>query len=547
MPLLLADLSKLSLHEMDRTDARTKMTRRLERGTRYDVKEQLSFLEHAIVVAWKLKRVTARPVDLLEVLARPDLMLPGDVVLDIIDEVRQTPGPQPYQPTSSPRVNNLNIDEAVQYYDTNVRGNEAAIGYAYTRLVYNMREYLINTYRMRIQRGVINIQYQIVMRDVLHGLEKRFPQTAASTTTCASSPTDGFAVLTNMQWFYGPTWGSTIKLCGRGAPRQRQGNDCARWPDLHRRQLELIEVLRRNVVHPSVADVHVVVGEAPPVEALLRRLPWWPTHGCKVRLIATGRRPTFRDYMVQLTTPPLLGRPVVLTNQDIFLAGTGWQRLGALLTPGRALMLSRHHERVAYDPAPTIDAAEACGLFNRSALPRRPAPRSAMQRLWPGATGKGARHAAAAAGTAGTASAASAREAVCDMSTAQYGMWRRSTCYEGNFGAFDAYALRLRAPLSAAELTLFDYPQNAWGGENAFLYLIRQLLRLEVRNPCLTLKVVHAHCELPNSFGPQKVGDRRLGKRDVVEKIQAGLRRLGHTITDDYRAVGSARVNVTRD
>ena len=128
---------------------------------------------------------------------------------------------------------------------------------------------------------------------------------AASTTTCASSPTDGFAVLTNMQWFYGPTWGSTIKLCGRGAPRQRQGNDCARWPDLHRRQLELIEVLRRNVVHPSVADVHVVVGEAPPVEALLRRLPWWPTHGCKVRLIATGRRPTFRDYMVQLTTPPL--------------------------------------------------------------------------------------------------------------------------------------------------------------------------------------------------------------------------------------------------
>lgn len=366
------------------------------------------------------------------------------------------------------------------------------------------------------------------------GMKTQMPVAPA---TCATSPIDGFAILTNMQWFYGPTWGGTIRLCGRGAPRQRQGNDCARWPDLHKRQLELIEVLRRNVVHPSVADVHVVVGEAPPVEALLQRLPWWKTHGCKVRLIATGRRPTFRDYMVQLTAPPLLGRPVVLTNQDIFLSD-GWHRLGALFAPGRALMLSRHHERVAYDPEPSVNAAEACGLFNHSVLPRRPAPRSAMQRLWPGSTGKGARHAVASA---------SAREAVCDMSAPQYGVWRRSTCYEGNFGAFDAYVLRLNAPMSAAELALFDYPQNAWGGENAFLYLIRQLLRLEVRNPCLTLKVVHAHCELPNSFAPQKVGDRRLGKRDVIEKIQAGLRRLGHTIVDDYRAVGSARVNVTRD
>ena len=308
--------------------------------------------------------------------------------------------------------------------------------------------------------------------------------------------------------------------------------------------MELVEVLRRNVMHPSVADVHVIVGEAPPVAAFLQRLPWWRTHGCKVRLVATGRRPTFKDYMTQLTAPPLLGRPVVLTNQDIFLAD-GWHRLGALLSPGHALMLSRHHERVAYDPSPSVDAAEALGLFNRSVMPRRPGGHTPPQRLGP-AAGKGARHAAAAASKA--AAAASAREAaVCDMSTRQYGVWRHSTCHAANFGAFDAYVLRLRAPLSAAELSLFDYPQNAWGGENAFLYLIRQLLRLEVRNPCLTLRVVHAHCELPNSFAPQKVGDRRLGKREVIEKIQAGLRRLGHTITDDYRAVGAARVNVTRD
>jgi hypothetical protein len=74
-----------------------------------------------------------------------------------------------------------------------------------------------------------------------------------------------------------------------------------------------------------------------------------------------------------------------------------------------------------------------------------------------------------------------------------------------------------------------------------------QLLRVRVKNPCLSLKVVHAHCEMPSSFAPSKVGDRRLGKREVIQKIQQGLRQLGHTVTDDYRAVGAAKVNVTAD
>ena len=52
---------------------------------------------------------------------------------------------------------------------------------------------------------------------------------------------------------------------------------------------------------------------------------------------------------------------------------------------------------------------------------------------------------------------------------------------------------------------------------------------------------------MPSSFAPSKVGDRRLGKREVIQKIQQGLRQLGHTVTDDYRAVGAAKVNVTAD
>ena len=181
---------------------------------------------------------------------------------------------------------------------------------------------------------------------------------------------------------------------------KRSGADCASWPDLHARQLELFEVLRRNVAHPRVAAVHVLVGEARPVLAFLEQLPWFHRHGCKVHLVETGRRPSFRDYMVRLSVPPLLGRTVVFTNQvctpsasvqpcpcpyhcpcpctvvhtdqDIFLT-EGWGKLAGLLKPHTALMLSRHHQRVSYDLEPSLAAAGR--LTSRGSNPR---PSSAL-------------------------------------------------------------------------------------------------------------------------------------------------------------------------
>ena len=119
---------------------------------------------------------------------------------------------------------------------------------------------------------------------------------------------------------------------------------------------------------------------------------------------------------------------------------------------------------------PRLSTAEAQGLFNRSAL--GPARLGRSPSKGPGAAEDAVENRA---------------RAVCDMTTARYSVWRQSTCRASNFGAFDAYVLRLRPkppggaggagapPLSAAELALFDYPQNAWGGENAFLYLLRQV------------------------------------------------------------------------
>eukprot|EP00966_Prymnesium_polylepis_P135232 3125866-Prymnesium_polylepis.1 len=59
----------------------------------------------------------------------------------------------------------------------------------------------------------------------------------------------GLVVLTTMQWFYGPTWGSTLKVCRSGGPTV-----CVRWDEVHARQMELTEVLRRNLVHPNVDE-----------------------------------------------------------------------------------------------------------------------------------------------------------------------------------------------------------------------------------------------------------------------------------------------------
>ena len=142
-------------------------------------------------------------------------------------------------------------------------------------------------------------------------------------------PADGLTLVTTMQWFYGPTWGSTLVLCGNLAPKE----PCVRLADVHARQLELLEALRRNALHPAVSEVHVLVGEAPPVERLLARLGWYQERGKSVvRLVGVSVRPSFRTYLEYISTS-LRGRTIVLTNQDVFLAG-GWGKLATAGLPG---------------------------------------------------------------------------------------------------------------------------------------------------------------------------------------------------------------------
>ena len=359
-------------------------------------------------------------------------------------------------------------------------------------------------------------------------------------------PTQGVVVLTNMQWFYGPTWGRTLRVCERLSPLARRGG-CAKEAEVRARQLELIEVLRRNAVHSAVAEVHVLLGEAEPVRRFLARLPWYERHACKLTLVETGTRPRFVDYMRHLSSSALLGKTVVLTNQDVLLADGPWAALPTVLPPKTALFLSRYHVRYTYDVGHSLTAGTAEGLFNATVgSDRGRLVSQASAFLGPTAThiatrlrglaaqgvpplnrgtreyltgrARGARH--------GLHDEVSTRR-VCDMTTPRFAVWRRSLCTPANFGSFDAYVLRLEKPLSPQELDLFDYPQNAWGGENLFLFLVRTALGHAAANPCKSLQAVHVHCELPTEFGVLKVGDKRLGKREIVERAKAKMRQMG--------------------
>ena len=57
---------------------------------------------------------------------------------------------------------------------------------------------------------------------------------------------------------------------------------------------------------------------------------------------------------------------------------------------------------------------------------------------------------------------------------------------------------------------------------------------------------MHVHCELPTEFGVHKVGDRRLGKREIIERARAKLRAMGQTeAAAAQEDVGALKLNVT--
>jgi hypothetical protein len=55
------------------------------------------------------------------------------------------------------------------------------------------------------------------------------------------------------------------------------------------------------------------------------------------------------------------------------------------------------------------------------------------------------------------------------------------------------------------------------------------------------------HCEFATAFGVQRVGDRRLGKREIIERARLKLKRMGNAAAaaDAHDKIGDMRLNVT--
>ena len=184
--LRLPDLSKLSLHGTEPTDARRgqRMQRPpppLQKCVLYDADEQWLILEHAITVAWMLKQETANLDVFQEVSnARANRGLPDEVTREIERLARTGPARQEaFQPTNYLNVNRLSLEQAVGYYRQRVGPpagtlNEVTMQLRYRMIVRQLKNYVVSTYGMQIAYGLPNIQKQRIMSDILEALNERF-------------------------------------------------------------------------------------------------------------------------------------------------------------------------------------------------------------------------------------------------------------------------------------------------------------------------------------------------------------------------------------
>ena len=170
-----------------------------------------------------------------------------------------------------------------------------------------------------------------------------------------SRPAAKVTIVSSMQWLYGPTWGATLMRCDRQSVEHRKAKKlCISAAQMRARQLELAEVVRRNLEHPAVSAYHLLVNDASEVQEFFRKLPHraaassWGSWGgrARLKLVDMGHTlPTFATYIGYVSTT-LPNQTVVILNQDIFLEGRHWLSLS--VPPNQAFALSRYHRRQYY-------------------------------------------------------------------------------------------------------------------------------------------------------------------------------------------------------
>ena len=99
-------------------------------------------------------------------------------------------------------------------------------------------------------------------------------RTPTSMELATSRPAAKVTIVSSMQWLYGPTWGATLVRCDRqSVEHQKAKKLCISAAQMRARQLELAEVVRRNLEHPAVSAYHLLVNDASEVQEFFRKLP----------------------------------------------------------------------------------------------------------------------------------------------------------------------------------------------------------------------------------------------------------------------------------
>ena len=277
-------------------------------------------------------------------------------------------------------------------------------------------------------------------------------------STVNSGNTAGLTLLTTFQWFGGRTWGCL--------------EHCKFSSTLFSRQLELTHVLSRNALHPSVAAIHILVGELGPVWDFLQSLAWFKQVGSKVCLYEIGKRPTFADFF-DYASNHLQGRTVVLLNQDIFLRTS---------TPSFEVAAGEGYFMARYA------ATKSEGFYNvmesRKALQARVGNMSSIRSTY---------------------------HFPCISESPH------STCSGDYWGSLDIYAFALSRPLPSSLLKLLDFPMNAVGGENTLVLVCRHVFNWTLLNPCPHFAFVHLHCHRTDKASTPRDETARALWRDVLQ------------------------------
>lgn len=272
--------------------------------------------------------------------------------------------------------------------------------------------------------------------------------------------------------------------------QRRQGGAArpATPADLEARQREYEYALARTLLHPSVAEAHLLLNDtARDLPPLLRGLAALcdldPALAGKLRVRDVGHAATYGDAIAHANAALPPGAVALVANSDAYPVGRGWgdlrarhfaPRLGPNRTAANAAAARRQRADVLY-------------MLSRY-TPRCPPPHD----------GDGDDKGASEPETARAGGRRGRRRA-----RDRWAGWSRpEMCMDmGRAGSADGFLFRVPVPARVAE-EMRGIPTHYWGAENRAAAAFARAGHARIYNPCNQLALWHRHCSGVRTAGP---------------------------------------------